>query len=182
MITNLSSIEEKENANEREYTQLNQSAFIDDKDRKIISATQTGLPLTRHPYHTVAEQVGLEVDEVIVRMQRMTDSGVIRRIGVIPNHYKLGFKSNGMSVWNVPEENINELGENIGSLDFVSHCYQRPRFLPEWPYNLFAMVHGKTREEVETKVQTISDLLANDDRGHLILYSTKILKKTGLRI
>lgn len=105
---------------------------LDDIDRKIISATQKGLPLTRHPYHDVAKQTGLDVKEVISRMQSMTERGIIRRTGVVPNHYKLGFKSNGMSVWNVPEEKITQLGQLVGALDFVSHCYQRPRFLPEW--------------------------------------------------
>jgi len=106
--------------------------LIDETDRKIISATQQGLPLTRQPYHAVAKETGIDVEEVIRRMQAMTENGIIRRSGVVPNHYKLGFKSNGMSVWNVPEERIIQLGEKVGSLDFVSHCYQRPRFLPEW--------------------------------------------------
>lgn len=156
--------------------------LIDETDRKIISATQQGLPLTRQPYHSVAKETGIEVKEVIRRMQVMTENGIIRRSGVIPNHYKLGFKSNGMSVWNVPEEKIIMLGEKVGALDFVSHCYQRPRFLPEWPYNLFAMVHGKTHDEVYDKVAYISELLEQDDISHDVLFSTRILKKTGLRI
>ena len=170
------------NATEREVIKKNKSTAIDEIDRKIISATQAGLPLTLHPYHDVALQIGLDVKEVISRMQKMTDSGVIRRTGVVPNHYKLGFRSNGMSVWNVPEDKIIELGEKVGSLDFVSHCYQRPRFLPEWPYNLFAMVHGTSHDEVDGKVKQISEILADEDNGHQILYSTRILKKTGLRI
>lgn len=156
--------------------------ILDEIDRKIIAATQQGLPLTRQPYHDVANQIGVDVKDVIARMKSMTERGIIRRTGVIPNHYKLGFKANGMSVWNVPEEKIKQLGEKIGALDFVSHCYQRPRFLPEWPYNLFAMVHDKTREEVYEKVKFIAELLAEDNLGHEILFSTKILKKTGLRI
>lgn len=155
---------------------------LDDIDRKVISATQAGLPLTLHPYHDVAQQIGLSVEEVIARLQNMTDMGIIRRTGVVPNHYKLGFKSNGMSVWNVPDDKIKALGEKVGSLEFVSHCYQRPRFLPEWPYNLFAMVHGTSHEEVNDKVKKISELLAADDEGHQILFSSRILKKTGLRI
>ena len=164
-------------------TQQNITSYIlDDIDRKIISATQSGLPLTLHPYHDVAEQTGLDVSEVISRMRNMTDQGIIRRTGVVPNHYKLGFKSNGMSVWQVPEEKITQLGEKVGALDFVSHCYQRPQFLPEWPYNLFAMVHGTTHGEVHEKVKKIADLLADDNIGHQVLFSTRILKKTGLRI
>lgn len=159
-----------------------EEVILDEIDRKIISATQDGLPLIRNPYHKVAQTVGIDVADVIARMQKMTDLGIIRRTGVVPNHYKLGYKANGMSVWNVPEEKITELGKKVGAIDFVSHCYQRPRFLPEWPYNLFAMVHGRTREEVDEKVKVIAELLSDDDHGHQVLFSSKILKKTGLRI
>ncbi len=156
--------------------------LIDATDRALIQASQAGLPLTPHPYHTLAEGLGISAAEVQQRLQRMLEAGIIRRIGAVPNHYKLGYKGNGMSVWNVPEKRIDELGELIGQLDFVSHCYQRPRHLPGWPYNLFAMVHGHDRSEVEQKVAQIAALLGEADRGHHILFSTRILKKTGLRI
>jgi DNA-binding Lrp family transcriptional regulator len=155
---------------------------IDALDRRIIVATQEGLPRVRRPYHAIAEQLGISAGEVMARLQRMLESGVIRRIGAVPNHYLLGYKANGMSVWDVPEERIRELGQKIGELDFVSHCYHRPRHLPDWPYNLFAMVHGRDRPEVEAKVAQIAALLGAADRGHAVLYSTRILKKTGLRI
>lgn len=155
---------------------------VDAIDRQIISATQRGLPLSHNPYHDIARQLGLDTKDVLLRMQNMLDKGIIRRIGVIPNHYKLGYKSNGMSVWNIADDNIRQCGQLVGSLDFVSHCYQRPRFLPEWPYNLFAMVHGKSHDEVIAKVDIIAELLGNNNRGHEILFSTRILKKTGLRI
>jgi len=115
-------------------------------------------------------------------MQRMLETGVIRRIGAVPNHYRLGYKANGMTVWNVPDERVCELGKKIGALEFVSHCYHRPRHLPEWPYNLFAMVHGHDRDEVAGQIETIARLLGDADRGHDVLYSTRILKKTGLRL
>jgi DNA-binding Lrp family transcriptional regulator len=116
------------------------------------------------------------------RLQRMLDRGIIRRIGVVPNHYALGYRANGMSVWDVPDEWVGELGPQLGALDFVSHCYHRPRHLPIWPYNLFAMLHGRTRYEVEAQVRVIADLLGPRCRAHALLYSTRILKKTGLRI
>jgi DNA-binding Lrp family transcriptional regulator len=106
----------------------------------------------------------------------------VRRIGAVPNHYALGYRANGMSVWDVPDERASELGRRVGALPFVSHCYRRPRHLPAWPYNLFAMVHGRGRDEVEDKVGRIAALLGPADRGHAVLYSTRILKKTGLRI
>ncbi len=155
---------------------------MDEIDRKLITATQNGIPLVTNPYAAIGEEVGIDAEEVMSRMQTMLDNKMIRRIGVIPNHYKLGFKSNGMTVWDVPDEQIDTLGEAVGRLTFVSHCYQRPRHLPDWPYNLFAMVHGKTRNEVLNKAEEIQQLLGDAVREHDILFSKQILKKTGLRL
>lgn len=157
-------------------------SLMDGIDRQIILATQSGLPLEPQPYHAVARQVGVSPEEVMARMRHMLETGMIRRIGAVPNHYALGYKANGMTVWDVPDEKVDELGVRVGALDFVSHCYQRPRHLPEWPYNFFAMVHGHDKPEVEAQVRQITELLGDSDRGHEILYSTHILKKTGLRI
>jgi DNA-binding Lrp family transcriptional regulator len=158
------------------------TAPIDEVDRRIILATQTGLPLTRRPYHLIAAELGLEPEDVMRRLQRMLAGGVIRRIGVVANHYALGYRANAMTVWDVPDDRARQVGQRLGALDFVSHCYRRPRHLPQWPYNLFAMVHGRSREEVGLKVKQIAELLGHDNRGQAVLYSTQILKKTGLRI
>ncbi len=155
--------------------------MLDEIDRKIIQTTQAGLPLTPEPYQALAEQLGLSTNDVMQRLSAMQDSGIIRRIGAVPNHYKLGYRFNGMTVWNVPDEVIDALGQKVGQLEFVSHCYHRPRHLPEWPYNLFAMVHGKSQEEVDKQIQQIKDLLGDSNAGCDVLYSTKILKKTGFR-
>lgn len=154
---------------------------INQLDHKIVLATQAGLPLDPQPYHRIAEQLGVEASLIQERLSTMLKDGRIRRIATVPNHYKLGFTANGMSVWNVVDENIDKLGHLIGELDYVSHCYRRPRHLPEWSYNLFAMVHGKNRDEVRDKVQEIASLLGDANQGHDILFSTKILKKTGMR-
>ena len=156
--------------------------MLDDLDRRIIAATQTGLPLVPRPYHALAETLGVAAEEVMDRLRRMQERGVVRRIGAVPNHYALGWSANGMSVWDVEDTRLAELGPEVGALDFVSHCYHRPRHLPLWPYNLFAMVHGRGRDEVEDKVVRIANLLGPASRGHEVLYSTRILKKTGLRI
>jgi hypothetical protein len=87
-----------------------------------------------------------------------------------------------MSVWDVPDELVDDLGQQIGRLECVSHCYCRPRHSPDWPYNLFAMVHGRTRAEVEDKVGVIAGVLGAACRAHEVLYSTRILKKTGVRL
>jgi DNA-binding Lrp family transcriptional regulator len=120
--------------------------------------------------------------EVIDRMAAMQNRGIIRRIALAPNHYALGVTANGMSVWDVADDRAETLGAQVGALDFVSHCYLRPRALPDWPYNLFAMVHGHDQKEVEAKRQEVATLLGNECRGADILYSTRILKKTGLRL
>ena len=155
---------------------------MDELDRKIITATQSGLPLVKEPYALIARQLDIEPELLKQRLKNMLESGQIRRIGAVPNHYKLGYKANAMSVWNVPDEQIKELGEQLGALPFVSHCYERPRFLPEWPYNLFAMLHGKSKDEVAEKVQQVVQLLGDHCTGYELLYSTEILKKTGLRL
>ena len=151
-------------------------------DRRIVLATQQGLPLTPRPYHTLADQLDVEVDLIRQRLQHMLDTGVIRRIGAVPNHYTLGFRANGMSVWDVEDEHVSELGRRVGRLEFVSHAYHRPRRLPEWPYNLFAMVHGKHRTEVSDKVDAIARILGDAQRRYEVLFSTRVLKKTGLRL
>ncbi len=155
---------------------------MDDLDRKIITATQSGLPLVKEPYQAIAQQLHIEPELLMQRMQAMLETGKIRRIGAVPNHYKLGYTANAMSVWNVPDDKIYELGLQLGALSFVSHCYERPRFLPEWPYNLFAMLHGKSKDEVAEKVKQVVALLGEHCSGYELLYSKQILKKTGLRL
>lgn len=154
----------------------------DDLDRRLIVATQAGLPLVPQPYHVLAEQLGCTPEEVMARLDAMLERGTIRRIGAVPNHYAIGYTANGMSVWDVPDAAIDALGAQVGALDFVTHAYHRPRALPDWPYNLFAMVHGSSREEVLAKVAEIRALLGDNCRAHDVLFSTEILKKTGLRI
>ncbi|MEW2918320.1 AsnC family transcriptional regulator [Ruegeria sp. ANG10] len=156
--------------------------MIDAKDREIIEALQGGLPLVSAPYRQVAETLGLDEDALLFRLAELKSRGVIRRIAAAPNHYKLGMTSNGMTVWDVDDDQVTELGTRIGQLPFVTHCYERPRALPDWPYNLFAMVHGADRNEVEEKRAEIAAILGEACRAKDILYSTRILKKTGLRL
>lgn len=162
------------------------NARTDDIERRLIVATQNGLPLVPRPYHAIAEAVGISAEEVMQRLGDMLARGVIRRIGAVPNHYAIGYTANGMSVWNIDDAHIHAVGERIGALPAVTHCYQRPRALPDWPYNLFAMVHGHSRAEVLREVETIAALIAREFpgacAGHEILFSSRILKKTGLRI
>ena len=150
-------------------------------DADLVRALQAGLPLEARPYHAVARSLGVAPEALIERLAAMLADGRIRRIGAVPNHYALGYRANGMSVWDVDDEAIGDLGPRVGALPSVSHCYRRPRRLPVWRYNLFAMLHGRDRAEVGRKAAEIAALLGPACRAHEILYSTRILKKTGLR-
>ena len=155
---------------------------ISSEDRALISACQAGLPLVSAPYAAIADKLGTTETDVTDRLAALMNRGVIRRIGIAPNHYKLGMTANGMSVWDVEDGAAEELGPLVGAMEEVTHCYLRPRARPHWPYNLFAMVHGATRNEVEEKRAVIAQLLGDACRASDILYSTEILKKTGLRL
>ena len=144
----------------------------DDLDRRLVIATQAGLPLVPRPYEALAADLGVSAGVVQARLAAMLESGRIRRIGAVPNHYALGYTANGMSVWDVDD----------ARLPGVTHCYERPSALPEWPYNLFAMVHGHDRAKVLAQVETIARLLGDACRARDVLFSTAILKKTGVRI
>lgn len=155
---------------------------LDAVDLRIVVATQDGLPLAEDPVGVVAEQLKLDRQAIIKRLQAMLESGAIRRIGAVPNHYRLGLRGNGMTVWDVPDEMAVALGEQVGKLDFVSHSYLRPRYPGIWPYNLFAMVHGHDRNEVLEKTTRVEAILAPYCQAHDVLFSSAVLKKTGLRL
>ena len=151
-------------------------------DEAIVRATQAGLPLVAEPYKAIASSLGIEHSEVLSRLEAMLADGRIRRIGAVPNHYALGYTANAMSVWDVADDAVDELGAQVGALACVTHCYRRPRRLPEWRHNLFAMVHGRSRADTEAHLAEIRALLGPALRASDVLYSTRILKKTGLRL
>jgi len=155
---------------------------LDERDRAIVLATQVGLPLVPDPWGAVGREVGMSGEEVLARMQAMQARGVIRRVAAVPNHYRLGYVANGMTVWDVDDAHIDRLGREVAAIEGVSHCYRRPRHLPHWPYNLFAMLHGRSADEVERQAAVLRERLGEACRDHRILYSSRILKKTGLRL
>ena len=165
-------------------------------ERQYILVTQNGLPIVEKPYHWIAEQLNITVEAVLELTKSFQQRGIIRRIAAVPNHYKLGYTYNGMTVWDVDDEHVQKFGDSIGKLPFVSHCYLRPRHLPQWNFNLFAMVHGKSPQEIQRYRTQIKELLKevlvpreSDDvsqrsitKSNDMLTSTQILKKTGLRL
>ena len=160
---------------------MSDAAKLDAIDRALIVATQGGLPLVARPYQLVGEQVGVSGEEVMARLQAMLDAGIIRRIGAVPNHYAIGWTANGMTVWDVADERVDELGGRVGSLDFVTHCYRRPRVLPDWPYNLFCMIHGRERGEVESIIADLRQRHGLETAAHEVLFSLTRFKQNGAR-
>lgn len=151
-------------------------------DENIVRATQAGLPLVPEPYAEIARGLGISHEELLMRLKGMLADGRIRRIGAVPNHYALGYRANAMTVWDVDDAAVDALGRRVGALPFVSHCYRRPRRLPQWRYNLFAMVHGHDRSDTGRLIEEIVPILGAALRARDVLYSVRILKKTGLRI
>ncbi len=151
-------------------------------DAALVRAVQAGLPLVPRPYAQVADSLAISQEELLGRLRDMLADGRIRRIGAVPNHYALGYTANAMSVWDVADNAVSELGARVGALPFVTHCYRRPRRLPHWRYNLFAMVHGRSRAETQEKIERIREVLGDAARASDVLYSVRILKKTGLRL
>jgi len=166
---------------------LNGDKQLNTLERKYIVLTQQGLPLCAKPYHWLAEQLTITVEQTLNMTNDLLERGIIRRIAAVPNHYKIGYVFNGMSTWDIADDKAVEFGEKIGKLSFVSHCYLRPRHLPLWNYNLFAMIHAKDELQLK-KYQTQIKLLLDDvlqhhqGKSHDVLTSSKILKKTGLRL
>ncbi len=146
-------------------------------DRRLIAAARAGLPLVPRPYDAIGATLGVSGEIVRERLGGMLRAGSVRRIGAVPDHRRLGFVANGLAVWDVDDTRVDELGEKVGALAFVSRCCCRPRALPEWPYNLHAMVHARSRREAERAVLQIHCLLADACRGHDVLYGSRILKE-----
>ncbi len=150
-------------------------------EQALIAVIEQGLPLVPRPYADLAMQIGCSEQEVIDGLQTLKNRGDIKRFGVVVRHRKLGYRANGMVVWDVPDEDVNRLGHCIGQYSFVTLCYRRPRQLPEWGYNLFTMVHGRNKQEVEEKTQLLVEQCGLDDIQHEILFSSRCFKQRGAR-
>ncbi|QLK24825.1 Lrp/AsnC family transcriptional regulator [Natrinema zhouii] len=149
-------------------------------EAELLLEIQDGFPLSATPYRDIAANVGYAVEDVLAAVDRLLESGCIKRIGCVINHVVTGFDANCMVVWDVPDESLDERGERAGGLPYVTLCYHRPRRPDqEWPYNLFTMIHGRDPEAVDAKIDELAaDYLPVD---HERLYSTETLKQTGAR-
>jgi len=151
------------------------------QDKELIAEIQGGLPLASHPYAEIGERVGLSEQKVIQRIGSLQAGGVIKRMGIVVRHHELGYTANAMVVWDVPDERLDEIGELLGSQDYVTLCYQRPRRLPDWPYNLFCMIHGQKRERVLQIIDAIVESEDLADIPHKVLFSGRRFKQRGAR-
>ena len=147
----------------------------------LIAVIQDGLPLVAQPYRQIGESLGWSEQAVINKLRDMLESGTIKRLGVVVRHHELGYRANAMVVWDVPGNCIDKLGQQMGELDFVTLCYQRPRALPDWPYNLFCMIHGCSRDAVLNHIRTIVQQLHLENTDHDILFSGRRFKQRGAR-
>jgi len=145
----------------------------------LIGIIGSGLPLVSRPYAAIAESLGCSESEVIDGIRRLAMRGDLKRFGVVVRHRRLGYRANGMVVWDIPDARIAEIGPRIGACEFVTLCYQRPRRLPEWRYNLFSMVHGRDRDTVEAQVDSIVEDLQLQDIERRILFSHRCFKQRG---
>lgn len=154
---------------------------IDDKDHQLLTRLADGLPLVPRPYAEIGGPLDLSEGEVIARLRRLLAGGVIRRLGLIVRHHELGYRANAMAVWDVPDDKVDALGAKLAAYDFVTLCYRRRRQLPHWPYNLFAMVHGKARARVLTQIDQLNDQVGLRALPRQVLFSNKRYKQSAAR-
>ncbi len=157
------------------------AVVIQGNERRLLLIVQEVIPLVPEPYAAIAERLGSSEEQVLATLRSLLERGIIKRLAAVPNHYALGVTANGMAVWDVPDHAVSEIGGRLGQRPEVTHCYRRPR-RPGWPYNLFAMVHGMSREEVLSKIDTISREIGLGTFQRDVLFSTRLLKKQGTRV
>ena len=160
---------------------MSQEGLTNITEKCLLAAIQNGLPLTSQPYQTLADQCNMTEQEVIETLQTWQQSGQIKRIGLVVHHHKLGLQANAMVVWNIPDSNVDEIGELLRVEPDITLCYKRKRQLPEWQYNLYCMIHGCNRKSVKNIIDT---LIIKHNLQHFqntILFSTHQFKQCGAR-
>ncbi|MCD6293864.1 MAG: Lrp/AsnC family transcriptional regulator [Deltaproteobacteria bacterium] len=151
--------------------------MIEDRDKKVISQIQKDLPVYPQPFALMAEKIGISEKEFIERVKRLKKDGIIRRFGATLRHQEAGFKANAMIAWKAPESIISEMGKTLAGFREVSHCYHRAA-KGDWPYNLYTMVHGGSRDECREIAEQMST--ATGLSNYAVLFSEKEFKKTSM--
>jgi len=159
-----------------EKKEIKETKFVaTEQDKDFIRELQKNMEIVDEPFVNAAKNLGMTEQEVFEKMKHYEDIGVMRRFAAILRHRQIGFTANGMIVWKVDKDKIPEVGATLGSFPQVSHCYERPTY-PDWPYNVFSMIHCKTHDEAYDVAKTIQDQIHVDDYN--ILFSTREFKKT----
>jgi len=151
--------------------------MIDEKEKKVISIIQGDIPLDPRPFRVAARKVGMTENEFIDTIRRLKQNGVIRRFGATLRHQEAGFSSNAMVAWKVPDERVDDVGKKMAEFREVTHCYHR-KANPHWPYNLYTMVHGNSKEQCRQIARRISEVTGVND--YILLFSEKEFKKTSM--
>jgi DNA-binding Lrp family transcriptional regulator len=150
-----------------------------DFETALIAAIGKGLPIVERPYAELGKQLGCGEREVIDGIRRIAMRGDLKRFGVVVRHRKLGYRANAMVVWNLPDARVAEIGTRIGGYPFVTLCYQRPRRLPDWPYNLFSMIHGRDRGAVLGQLRQVVEQCGLRGIEYDVLFSGRCFKQRG---
>ncbi|HEX6733711.1 MAG TPA: Lrp/AsnC family transcriptional regulator [Azonexus sp.] len=154
---------------------------IGESERRLVSVLQEGLPLFMRPFALIAERIGASESDVLSRIRRWLADGDIKRFGVVVRHHELGYTANAMLVHDIPDNRVSELGRALAAEPAVTLCYRRPRRLPDWPYNLFCMIHGRERSEVEATIAALRQRHGLESCGHDVLFSLTRFKQGGAR-
>jgi DNA-binding Lrp family transcriptional regulator len=154
---------------------------LSDEDRRLLTALEDGLAAVARPYAELASRAGVSEGEAILRLRRLVATGAVKRLGLVVRHRELGYRANAMAVWDVPDDRLAEAGRRAAALPFVTLCYSRPRRQPVWRYNLFCMVHGRERAEVEVEIATLAASAGLEDCDHEVLFSRRRFKQQGAR-
>ena len=155
---------------------------LDESERHLVAAMQEGLALVSRPYERLATRAGMTEREVIDAIARWTEQGIIRRWGVVVRHRELGYRANAMAVWNVPDTTVAEVGMRLAREPRVTLAYRRARHRPQWDYNLYCMIHGRERDEVERVASAVARSAGVDDYPHALLFSRRRFKQSGARM
>ena len=148
---------------------------------RLRQQLEMGLPIAPRPYKALAEKSGLTEQQVMDAVQAWQGTGMIKRIGLVVRHRTLGYTANAMVVWDVPDQQVSELGRRLAAAPFVTLCYQRPRRLPDWPYNLFCMIHGTGRERVLQQLDSLVSAHSLDAIPRAVLFSPRAYLQRGGR-
>lgn len=142
---------------------------------------EQGLPLTPRPWRALAEQCGLEENEVMVCVRRWQEEKLIKRLGLVVRHRRLGIDANAMVVWNVPDGQVTHVGRALAGESIITLCYRRPRRPPDWPFNLFCMIHGVRREQVLEQLEALIHRHGLAEIDHQVLFSQHVYRQCGGR-